>query len=60
MYAIRSYYAVGDEVAKGDPLFTLEAMKMFTTVNAPMAGVVKSIEIEPDATVEAKDSYNFV
>ncbi len=46
---------VGDQVAKGDPLFTLEAMKMFTTVNAPMAGVVKSIEIEPDATVEAKD-----
>jgi pyruvate carboxylase len=47
--------SVGDQVAKGDPLFTLEAMKMFTTVNAPMSGVVKSIEVEPDATIEAKD-----
>ncbi|MET0029110.1 MAG: pyruvate carboxylase [Candidatus Thiodiazotropha sp.] len=47
--------SVGDSVNKGDPLFTLEAMKMFTTVNASMAGVVKSIEIEPDTTVEAKD-----
>jgi pyruvate carboxylase len=47
--------SVGDQVAKGAPLFTLEAMKMFTTVNAPMAGVIKSIEVEPDATIEAKD-----
>ncbi len=47
--------SVGHKVAKGDPLFTLEAMKMYTTVNAPMAGVVKSIEVEDGATVEAKD-----
>ncbi|MEJ2427140.1 MAG: biotin/lipoyl-binding protein, partial [Candidatus Thiodiazotropha sp.] len=47
--------SVGDTVNKGDPLFTLEAMKMFTTVNASMTGVVQSIEIEPDTTVEAKD-----
>ena len=46
---------VGHKVAKGDPLFTLEAMKMFTAVNAPMAGIVKSIEVEAGATVEAKD-----
>lgn len=47
--------SVGHKVAKGDPLFTLEAMKMYTTVNAPMAGVVKSIEVEDGVTVEAKD-----
>jgi len=47
--------AVGDKVAKGDALLTLEAMKMFTTVNAPMAGIVRSIEVDADATVEAKD-----
>ena len=47
--------SVGHKVAKGDPLFTLEAMKMFSTVNAPMAGVVKSIEVEAGTTVEAKD-----
>ncbi|MCB1800190.1 MAG: pyruvate carboxylase [Gammaproteobacteria bacterium] len=46
---------VGHKVAKGDPLFTLEAMKMYTTVNAPMAGIVKSIEIEAGTTVDAKD-----
>jgi pyruvate carboxylase len=47
--------AVGDRVAKGAALLTLEAMKMYTTVNAPMAGVVRSIEVDADATVEAKD-----
>ena len=47
--------AVGDKVAKGDALLTLEAMKMFTTVNAPMAGVVHSIDVDADATVETKD-----
>jgi pyruvate carboxylase len=47
--------SVGHKVAKGDPLFTLEAMKMFSTVTAPMAGIVKTIEVEAGATIEAKD-----
>ena len=47
--------SVGHRVNKGDPLFTLEAMKMFTTVNAPLSGVVKSIEVNEGDTVEAKD-----
>jgi pyruvate carboxylase len=47
--------SVGHKVAKGDPLFTLEAMKMFSTVNAPMAGIVQSIEVEAGTTIEAKD-----
>lgn len=46
---------VGHRVSKGDTLFTLEAMKMYTTVNAPMDGVIKSIEVEEGDTVEAKD-----
>ena len=46
---------VGHRVSKDAPLFTLEAMKMFTTVNAPMAGVVKNIEVAEGDTVEAKD-----
>ncbi len=46
---------VGHRVNKGDTLFTLEAMKMYTTVNAPMDGVIKSIEVEEGDTVEAKD-----
>jgi pyruvate carboxylase len=47
--------SVGHGVGKGDPLFTLEAMKMFTTVNAPMGGIVKSVEVEEGVTVEAGD-----
>jgi pyruvate carboxylase len=47
--------SVGHKVAKGDPLCTLEAMKMFSTVNAPMAGIVKSIEVQAGTTIEAKD-----
>jgi len=47
--------SVGHKVAKGDPLFTLEAMKMYTTVNAPLAGVVASIEVGEGDSVEAKD-----
>jgi biotin carboxyl carrier protein len=30
-------------------------MKMFSTVTAPMAGIVKTIEVEAGATIEAKD-----
>jgi pyruvate carboxylase len=47
--------SVGHRVSKGDTLFTLEAMKMFTTVNAPMSGVIKSIEVEEGDTVESRE-----
>ncbi len=45
----------GHKVEEGDPLLTLEAMKMFTTVTAPKAGLIESIAIEVGANVESKD-----
>jgi acetyl-CoA/propionyl-CoA carboxylase biotin carboxyl carrier protein len=39
--------AVGATVAAGDPLVTLEAMKMEHVVGSPIAGVVASIEVKP-------------
>ncbi|WP_035957779.1 pyruvate carboxylase [Bryobacter aggregatus] len=45
----------GSEVKKGAPLLVLEAMKMQTTVNAPIDGTVKEILVKPGETVEPKD-----
>jgi biotin carboxyl carrier protein len=42
----------GVHVAKGDPLFTLEAMKMEHAVVAPIAGTVEAVRIAPGAQVE--------
>jgi pyruvate carboxylase len=46
---------VGHLVKKGDPLFTLEAMKMYTSVTAPLAGLVHSIEVAEGDVVDVKD-----
>ncbi len=46
---------VGHRVRKGDPLFTLEAMKMYTSVTAPLSGVVHGIEVAEGDVVEVKD-----
>ncbi|MFC3577203.1 5-oxoprolinase/urea amidolyase family protein [Streptomyces yaanensis] len=43
----------GDEVAAGQPLVALEAMKMESRVHAPMAGVVTEVLTKPGAQVEA-------
>lgn len=43
----------GDEVAAGQPLLALEAMKMESRVHAPMAGVVTEILARPGDQVEA-------
>ncbi|MEO1093031.1 MAG: pyruvate carboxylase [Pseudomonadota bacterium] len=45
----------GQQVAAGDALMTLEAMKMETSLRAPHAGTVAEIAIEPHAQVDAKD-----
>ncbi|MFB7333304.1 5-oxoprolinase/urea amidolyase family protein [Streptomyces adustus] len=43
----------GDEVAAGQPLLTLEAMKMESRVHAPTAGVVAEVLAGPGDQVEA-------
>lgn len=44
---------VGDEVAKGQPLVALEAMKMEHLVRAPHRGLVKSVSASPGSMVQA-------
>jgi 3-methylcrotonyl-CoA carboxylase alpha subunit len=44
--------AVGQIVARGDVLFTLEAMKMEHSVLAPVAGEVREVLVTPGAQVE--------
>ncbi|MGE4321839.1 MAG: pyruvate carboxylase [Sphingobium sp.] len=45
----------GQKVAAGEPLLTVEAMKMETTLSAPCAGVVADICVEARTNIEAKD-----
>jgi pyruvate carboxylase len=47
--------SVGSKVKKGDKLLTLEAMKMYTTINAPENGVVEELLVAVGETVESKD-----
>lgn len=46
---------VGQKVARGDSLLTMEAMKMETAVAAEVDGVVKRIAVAVGASVDAKD-----
>ncbi|PID96701.1 MAG: acetyl-CoA carboxylase biotin carboxyl carrier protein subunit [Actinomycetales bacterium] len=47
--------AVGQEVAEGDTLIILEAMKMETEVTAPVSGTVKSIPVQVGSAVQGGD-----
>ncbi len=47
--------SVGHKVSKGDKLLMIEAMKMQTTVSAPLDGVVDEIYVTLSETVESKD-----
>jgi pyruvate carboxylase len=47
--------SVGTKIVPGDKLFTLEAMKMQTTVYAACDGVVDQIHVQIGDTVESKD-----
>jgi pyruvate carboxylase len=46
---------VGQKVARGDVLLTLEAMKMETTVRAERDGAITEILVRPGLQVDAKD-----
>jgi pyruvate carboxylase len=46
---------VGDEVTTTTPLFAIEAMKMESTVTAPLEGVVKAIHLREKTLVEQDD-----
>jgi pyruvate carboxylase len=46
---------VGQQVARGDVLLTLEAMKMETSVRAELDGPVKEVLAKPGLAVDAKD-----
>jgi pyruvate carboxylase len=45
----------GQKVNKGDKLLMMEAMKMQTTVSAPLDAVVEEILVNVGDTVESKD-----
>src|SRR5690606_31616041 len=49
------FVKVGDTVAKNQPLFVIEAMKMETTVTSPVAGKVSLVELERGALVNTDD-----
>ena len=51
----RRWSAAGEEVAAGQKLFTLEAMKMETTVYAEKAGRVAEVLVKAGTQVEAGD-----
>lgn len=44
--------APGDAVKEGDLVLTLEAMKMYTPINATTSGTIKAILVKPGDAVE--------
>jgi methylmalonyl-CoA carboxyltransferase small subunit len=46
---------VGQEVAEGDTLIILEAMKMETEITAPVAGTVKDVPVKVGSAVQGGD-----
>lgn len=49
---------VGSVVSTGDSVITLEAMKMFTSINAPSAGTVTAVHVKVgDAVDEGQPLY---
>lgn len=43
----RMHVTVGDRVTEGEPLLTLEAMKLEMDVPAPVSGTVLSVHVAP-------------
>jgi len=49
---VRVYAKPGREVLANEPLMVLEAMKMETSINAPVAGKIKSVGVAPGDAVK--------
>jgi pyruvate carboxylase len=49
------HVTAGEKVNKGERLLVLEAMKMQTTIYAPVAGIVKEVCVKARDAVEARD-----
>jgi pyruvate carboxylase len=49
------YVKTGQNVSKGERVLVMEAMKMQTTVYAPVSGTIKKIAVAPHENVEAHD-----
>jgi pyruvate carboxylase subunit B len=49
---IRVLVAEGDQVAEGDVICILEAMKMENELKAPKAGTIKALHVQPGQDVE--------
>lgn len=49
---VKLHVEVGSEVAAGDPIVVLEAMKMENELRASRGGTVKSIKVSPGDSVE--------
>jgi len=45
----------GARITKGDKLITIEAMKMYTTIESPVDGVIEEIPVSPGDSVQARD-----
>jgi pyruvate carboxylase len=45
----------GQKIAKGDPLVSIEAMKMETMIRAEFDGMVQQVHVKPGMVVAAKD-----
>jgi pyruvate carboxylase len=45
----------GDKVSEGDPLCTVEAMKLETTVRAPQGGAIVEVLVSAKARVQSGD-----
>jgi pyruvate carboxylase len=49
------HVSLGEALKKGDRLLVIEAMKMQTTLYAPVAGEIKEIAVKPRDSVESRD-----
>jgi pyruvate carboxylase len=47
--------SAGSKISKGEKLLTLEAMKMYTTINSPADGVIEEVSVAVGDAVESKD-----